>query len=71
MTSAPVGAQVFIDGQARGVAAPGRTFDVEAGRHSVRLVLGDVSLDRSVTVSSLRTNRFHWDVEAGTLSNTQ
>jgi hypothetical protein len=71
LTSTPVGAQVFIDGAPKGAAAPGRGIPLPAGRHDVRMALGDATISRTVTVSSMRANRFHWDVSAGTLSSTQ
>ncbi len=67
VTSIPLNAVVFIDGERVGNATPGATFPVTPGPHLLRLELGDARFEQTVSVSDLRSNRFTWNRNTGIL----
>lgn len=67
VTSIPLNAVVYIDGERVGNATPGVTFPVTPGPHVLRLELGEDAIEQTVPVSALRSNRFTWNRDKGTL----
>ena len=67
VTSSPVGAQVFVDGKARGVT-PLTIADLAVGRHAVELKSASGTIERTVAVAADKTAEIDESIFSGWLA---